>query len=105
MSADKVTWKKIRAEESGLKVQGGKKTFSERVCNLASVPISLLLEVSADWKRFTNPGRYQVAIPWTVEGLELVWGMLVEEFLVVKGSPRANHVSLNTFHLLIFQEF
>lgn len=95
----------MRARRAGLKIHGEKKTFSERVCTLASIRLSLFLEVSAVWNGRINTGRCQVVIPWTAECTELGQRMLVEEFLIVKGSLRANHVLLNTFHLLIFQEF
>lgn len=97
---------RIRAGRAVLKVHGEKKTFSERVSNLAYILSSLLLEVSAVWTTSINTGRCYLAIPWTVKSVyRVAVGMFVEEFLIMGGSPRANRLSLVKFCLLIFQEF
>lgn len=95
---------RIRARRAVLKVHGDKKTLPERVCHLAYILLSLSLEVSAVGKRsLTQVDTTGCSLD--SEECMVPVGMLVEEFLILEGSPRANRVSLHTSTCLSFRNF
>lgn len=70
------------------------------------VNIKVMPAAAAVGGEFCLEHRHSHSSPFLeTEYVGLVWEVLVREFLIMELSPRANCVSLNKLHLLIFQEF